>query len=97
MSVPADFTALVLEERNLQLFGEGHRCVDMLRKNLPFPSGVDHKGRTISNLACVPLPNVETQSSPELRVLTSARDQGVRVVEGIPLRRNGMPSTTLTP
>jgi len=66
-SVPADFTATVLEERRRQLFSEGHRYVDMLRKNLPFSSGVDHKGRTISNLTCVPLPNVETQNNPNFK------------------------------
>jgi starch-binding outer membrane protein, SusD/RagB family len=66
-TLPADFTALVLEERKRQLFSEGHRYVDMLRKNLPFSSGVDHKGRTISNLTCVPLPNVEVQNNPNLQ------------------------------
>ena len=67
LTPPADFMALVLEERKRQLFSEGHRYVDMLRKNLPFPSGVDHKGRTISNLTCVPLPNVETQNNPNFK------------------------------
>jgi starch-binding outer membrane protein, SusD/RagB family len=66
-SVPADFTAMILEERRRQLFSEGHRYVDMLRKNLPFTTGFDHKGRTISNLTCVPLPNVETQNNPNFK------------------------------
>ena len=66
-TMPADFMATLLEERRRQLFSEGHRYVDMLRKNLPFSSGVDHKGRTISNLTCVPLPNVEVQNNPNLQ------------------------------
>ncbi len=62
----AAFTALVLEERRRQLFSEGQRYVDMLRYNLPFPSGVNRKGQTYSNLTCVPLPDVETQNNPNL-------------------------------
>jgi hypothetical protein len=38
----------------------------MLRYNLPFPSGVNRKGQTYSNLTCVPLPDVETQNNPNL-------------------------------
>jgi starch-binding outer membrane protein, SusD/RagB family len=62
----AAFTALVLEERRRQLFSEGQRYVDMLRYNLPFPSGVNRKGQTYSDLTCVPLPDVETQNNPNL-------------------------------
>ena len=62
----AAFTALVLEERRRQLFSEGQRYVDMLRYSLPFPSGVNRKGQTYSNLTCVPLPDVETQNNPNL-------------------------------
>ena len=66
-AVPADFTALVLEERRRQLFSEGHRYGDMLRKNLPFIStGANRKGQTYSNLTCVPLPDVETRNNPNL-------------------------------
>jgi hypothetical protein len=66
-TLPADFTALVLEERRRQLFSEGHRYGDMLRKNLPFPStGVNRKGQSYSNLTCVPLPDVETRNNPNL-------------------------------
>jgi hypothetical protein len=60
----ADFTNLVLEERRRQLFSEGQRYVDMLRHNLPFTTGVNRKGQTISNLTCVPLPDVETRNNP---------------------------------
>jgi hypothetical protein len=65
-SVPADFTALVLEERRRQLFSEGQRYGDMLRKNLPFQTGVNRKGQTYSSLTCVPLPDVETNNNPNL-------------------------------
>jgi hypothetical protein len=60
----SDIVALVLEERRRQLFSEGHRYVDMLRKSLPFTTGVNRKGQTISNLTCVPLPDVETRNNP---------------------------------
>lgn len=62
-TLPADFTALVLEERRRQLFSEGQRYGDMLRKNLPFPTGVNRKGQTYSSLTCVPLPDVETRNN----------------------------------
>ena len=58
-----DWTALVLEERRRQLFAEGQRYADMLRKNLPFQSGVNRKGQAYSNLTCVPLPDVETRNN----------------------------------
>ena len=60
----AEFTALVLEERRRQLFSEGQRYGDMLRHNLPFTTGVNRKGQTISSLTCVPLPDVETRNNP---------------------------------
>jgi hypothetical protein len=65
-SVPADFESLVLEERRRQLFSEGQRYSDMLRKDLPFQTGVNRKGQTYSNLTCVPLPDVETRNNPNL-------------------------------
>jgi hypothetical protein len=60
------YTDLVLEERRRQLFSEGQRYSDMLRYNLPFPSGVNRKGQVFSNLTCVPLPDVETLNNPNL-------------------------------
>jgi hypothetical protein len=66
-SVPADFTATILEERRRQLFSEGLRYVDMLRKKLPFQTGTNRKGQTYSNLTCVPLPDVETQNNPNFK------------------------------
>jgi hypothetical protein len=59
--------ALVLEERRRQLFSEGHRYNDMLRKKIPFQmgtNGVNRKGQVFSNLTCVPLPFVETRNNP---------------------------------
>lgn len=70
MAAPApgtDWVSIVLEERRRQLFAEGQRYVDMLRKNLPFTTGVNRKGQTISNLTCVPLPDVETRNNPNFR------------------------------
>lgn len=63
----ANMMNIILEERRRQLFSEGHRYVDMLRKNLPFQSGVNRKGQNYSNLTCVPLPNVETQNNPNFK------------------------------
>lgn len=57
----------VLEERRRQLFTEGHRYNDMLRHNLPFATGVDHKGQLYGDVTCVPLPTVETLNNPNLR------------------------------
>lgn len=62
-----DVGALVIEERRRQLFSEGHRYNDMLRKKIPFQmgtNGVNRKGQTFSNLTCVPLPFVETRNNP---------------------------------
>ena len=59
--------ALVLEERRRQLFSEGHRYNDMLRKKIPFQmgtNGVNRKGQVFSNMTCVPLPFVETRNNP---------------------------------
>lgn len=57
---------VIIEERRRQLFSEGHRYIDMLRKDLPFQSGTNRKGQTYSDLTCVPLPDVETRNNPNL-------------------------------
>ena len=62
----AAFETAVLEERRRQLFSEGQRYGDMLRKGIPFPTGTNRKGQTYSNLTCVPLPDVETLNNPNL-------------------------------
>jgi hypothetical protein len=59
--------ALILEERRRQLFSEGHRYNDMLRHDIPFPTGADHKGQLFGDVTCVPLPNVEVQNNPNIR------------------------------
>jgi GAF domain-containing protein len=63
----SDITPLVLEERRRQLFSEGQRYADMLRKTLPFVTGVNRKGQTFGTVTCVPLPDVETQNNPNLK------------------------------
>jgi starch-binding outer membrane protein, SusD/RagB family len=65
-----DIIDIVLEERRRQLFAEGQRYVDMLRKNLPFPTGINganRKGQVYGPVTCVPLPNVETQNNPNFK------------------------------
>lgn len=62
-----DVATLVLEERRRQLFSEGHRYNDMLRKRIPFQmgtNGVNRKGQVFSNMTCIPLPFVETRNNP---------------------------------
>jgi hypothetical protein len=66
----ADIAPLVLEDRRRQLFGEGQRYVDMLRKGIPFPTsptGANRKGQVYGTVTCVPLPDVETQNNPNLK------------------------------
>lgn len=58
---------VILEERRRQLFSQGQRYTDMLRKNLPFQTGTNRKGQTYSDLTCIPLPDVETQNNPNLK------------------------------
>ena len=69
-AVPADFTALVLEERRRQLFSEGQRYADMLRKNIPFtpaPGTANRKSQIFGTVTCVPLPDVETRNNPNFK------------------------------
>lgn len=60
------FETAVLQERQRQLFSEGQRYGDMLRKNLPFQTGTNRKGQVYSDMTCVPLPDVETLNNPNL-------------------------------
>jgi starch-binding outer membrane protein, SusD/RagB family len=55
---------IIIEERRRQLFSEGQRYTDMLRKKLPFQTGTNRKGQTYSDLTCIPLPDVETLNNP---------------------------------
>jgi hypothetical protein len=68
----SDLTAVVLEERRRQLFSEGTRLGDMLRKNIPFPSGVNFKNQLFGPMSCVPLPDVEMQNNPNLQGKTAS-------------------------
>lgn len=62
----ATILAQVLEERSRELFLEGHRLNDKLRHDLPFPSGQNHKGEPYGPTTCMPLPNVERFSNPNI-------------------------------
>jgi len=59
---------IIIEERRRQLYSEGQRYTDMLRKNLPFQSGTNRKGQTYSDLTCIPLPDVETLNNPNFSI-----------------------------
>jgi hypothetical protein len=49
----------VVEERRRTLFLQGHRLGDMLRYNLPFDQGLDHKNRAIVNAnTCIKNPEL---------------------------------------
>ena len=56
----------VLEERRRQLFLEGHRFNDMLRNNLPFPTGANHMGQFRGDVTCLPLPLQERNNNPNI-------------------------------
>ncbi|MHB1225590.1 MAG: RagB/SusD family nutrient uptake outer membrane protein, partial [Gemmatimonadaceae bacterium] len=62
----ADVPALVLEERRRQLFSEGHRLNDMLRHDVAFPTGENHKGQPWGTMTCMPLPEQERQNNPNI-------------------------------
>jgi starch-binding outer membrane protein, SusD/RagB family len=67
---PADIVPIVLEERRRQLFSEGQRYVDMIRKNIPFtpPAGTaNRKSQIFGTVTCVPLPDVETRNNPNFK------------------------------
>jgi starch-binding outer membrane protein, SusD/RagB family len=61
-----DHLADVLEERRRQLFLEGHRFNDMLRHNLGFPQGTNHKGQAYGPVTCMPLPEQERRNNPNI-------------------------------
>ncbi len=57
---------VVLEERRRQLWLEGHRLNDMLRHDLEFPQGVNHKGQPYGPITCMPLPDQERRANPNI-------------------------------
>jgi hypothetical protein len=62
----ANMLPVILEERRRQLFSEGHRLNDMLRHDIPFPTGTNHKGQTYGPTTCMWLPDQERDSNPNL-------------------------------
>ena len=56
----------VLEERRRQLFLEGHRHNDMLRHDLPFPTGANHMGEFRGDVTCLPLPLQERENNQNI-------------------------------
>lgn len=64
---PAEIMAQVHEERRRELFIEGHRMNDMLRLNIPFPSGADpFNDRRYGETTCFPLPDIERENNPNI-------------------------------
>lgn len=59
----AEILAQVIEERRRELFLEGHRLNDMLRHDLSFDSGLNHKGVPFGDTTCLPLPDLELANS----------------------------------
>ena len=65
-TITAASPAVVLEERRRQLFSEGHRLNDMLRHDVPFPTGLNHKGQPWGPTTCMPLPDQERLNNPNI-------------------------------
>jgi len=57
---------IVLEERRRQLWLEGHRLNDMLRHDIEFPQGSNHKGQLYGPITCMPLPEDEKRANPNI-------------------------------
>jgi starch-binding outer membrane protein, SusD/RagB family len=65
----AEITAQIREERRRELFLEGHRIWDIRRLNLPLfpaPGTPFSKGGAHGDTNCLPLPDVERSSNPNL-------------------------------
>lgn len=62
----ADVLGMILEERRREFFLEGQRHSDMIRHDIPFPSGLNHKGQIFQPYECIPLPNVERFNNPNI-------------------------------
>lgn len=62
----ADILEVVLEERRRQLWLEGHRLNDMLRHDIEFPQGTNHKGQLYGPITCMPLPEQERRANPNI-------------------------------
>ena len=44
----------------------------MLRHDIAFATGVDHRGQLYGDVTCVPLPNVEVSNNPKHQALSHA-------------------------
>ncbi|HUG40806.1 MAG TPA: RagB/SusD family nutrient uptake outer membrane protein [Longimicrobiales bacterium] len=65
----AQILAHVLEERQAELWLEGHRFNDIERHNLdlvPAPGTVYRKGQTYEDARCFPLPDIEIRNNPNI-------------------------------
>jgi starch-binding outer membrane protein, SusD/RagB family len=62
----AELLEIVLEERRRQLWLEGHRLNDMLRHDIEFPQGTNHKGQLYGTITCMPLPEQERRANPNI-------------------------------
>jgi hypothetical protein len=62
----AEILDVVLEERRRQLWLEGHRLNDMLRHDIEFPQGSNHKGQLYGPITCMPLPEQEKRANPNI-------------------------------
>ena len=65
-SASDEIQAEVLEARKRSLYLEGHRLNDMLRHGLEFDSGLNHKGVPFGSTTCLPLPEAEILSNPNI-------------------------------
>lgn len=68
-SDPNTIAAQVLEERRRELWLEGTRLGDMLRHQLPFPTGQHPRGISYpaaDDRTCIPMPDQERQSNPNV-------------------------------
>jgi hypothetical protein len=63
---PAAIRAQVIEERRRELWMQGTRLGDMLRLNLPFPSGSLPRGSVYGTLTCMPMPDQERLGNENL-------------------------------
>ena len=66
VSDDAAILAQVIEERRRELFLEGHRLGDKLRYGIPFPTGLNHKNEAYGPITCMPLPESERLSNPNI-------------------------------
>jgi hypothetical protein len=56
----------IIEERRRELYLEGQRLNDMLRFNIPFPTGNNHLGEPYGPTTCAPLPDAEYDGNPNI-------------------------------